>query len=117
MTRLLPMTTRARLPLLVIALAVVAPAGSALGDVRAGHSGWEWGNPRPQGHAVRALEFQGDVGYAVGDFGTVLNTTDAGATWSGVNSGVTVDLAHVAIVDDDSLVVAGSCSLRRSDDS
>jgi hypothetical protein len=55
--------------------------------VQVGSSGWQWGNPLPQGNAIRALSFAGTQGYAGGDFGTLLHTTDAGATWTGLPSG------------------------------
>lgn len=99
---------------LALAAGVAGPANAA---VVTGHSGWQWSNPVPQGQAIRALDLNGPVGYAAGDFGTVLRTDDAGQTWSGLASGVTVDLNHVAIIDENSVVVAGTCSVRRSDDS
>lgn len=107
------MRSRAILTLLVVSL---AGAPSASGSVSAGHSGWQWGSPLPQGHAIKALQFQSNVGYAVGDFGTVLATGDGGATWAGLATGVTSNLDLISVIDADSLVVAGGCTLRRSDD-
>lgn len=41
-----------------------------------------WGNPTPQGNSVQALEMVDDlVGYAVGEYGTTLRTSDGGVTW------------------------------------
>src|SRR4051794_27841703 len=108
--------TRGIITVLTAALALVAAAPLGFGAVRAGHSGWEWASPLPQGHTIRALAFRGDTGYAVGDFGTVLETTDAGATWSGLAPGTTRALDHVAVIDADSVAVAGGCVARRSDD-
>jgi photosystem II stability/assembly factor-like uncharacterized protein len=88
----------------------------AQGAVTAGHSGWQWANPLPQGHTIRAVALHGAVGYAAGDFGTVLRTDDAGSAWSGLATGSTADLDRLAVIDDDSIVVAGECSARRSDD-
>jgi photosystem II stability/assembly factor-like uncharacterized protein len=89
-----------------------APAGA----VNAGRSGWSWGNPLPQGNDLRALEFIGDRGYAAGEFGTLLRSDDAGASWKGLATGVTRDLTRIAVIDSDSLVIAGDCAVRRSDD-
>jgi photosystem II stability/assembly factor-like uncharacterized protein len=104
-----------KLALLTAAVASAAWLPPAQGGVSAGHSGWQWANPLPQGHTIRALELEGSLGYAAGDFGTLLRTDDGGSTWTGLPTGITADLAHVAIIDPDSVVVAGRCSLRRSD--
>ena len=97
---------------LVMGLAV--PAAQAA--VRAGHSGWEWADPLPQGHTINAVDLSGSVAYAAGDFGTLLRSDDGGLTWAGLATGVTADLERVTAVDADSVVVAGRCLLRRSDD-
>jgi photosystem II stability/assembly factor-like uncharacterized protein len=100
---------------LTAALALAAAVPFASGLVRAGHSGWEWGHPLPQGHTIQALRFQGSVGYAVGDFGTVLRSDDNGVSWSGLSTRVTHDLDLVSVIAADSVVVAGGCAVRRSD--
>ena len=92
--------------------AVPASAGAA---VSVGHSGWAWGNPQPQGNVIRAVEFSGARGYAAGEFGTLLRSDDAGATWTGLSTGVTAELRRVRIVGTDTVIVAGVCSVRRSD--
>lgn len=84
--------------------------------VTVGHSGWTWGNPTPQGNDIRVLEFAGDRGYAAGNFGTLVRSDDGGATWTGLSTGLTVDLVRLRIIDSDSLVIAGGCAVRRSDD-
>jgi photosystem II stability/assembly factor-like uncharacterized protein len=100
--------------LVFVALLVVAPSAPAA--VTVGHSGWNWGSPSPQGHTIRAMEFDGARGYAAGDFGTILVTDDSGGTWSGAATGVTQSLDRISIVDNDSVVVSGGCTVRRSDD-
>jgi photosystem II stability/assembly factor-like uncharacterized protein len=109
------MGTRRLTAVLVFATALLAVPG-ARADVTVGHSGWNWGNPLPQGQTIKAIEFEGARGYAAGDFGTVLTTEDSGATWSGAATGVTEALDHISIVDQDSVVVTGGCIVRRSDD-
>jgi photosystem II stability/assembly factor-like uncharacterized protein len=106
---------------LVAALACAAGALAALpalapASVQVGSSGWQWGNPLPQGNTVRAMSFAGAIGYAAGDFGTLLRTTDGGSTWSGLLSGTFTDLATVQAIDGDSLFAGGGCVARRSDD-
>jgi photosystem II stability/assembly factor-like uncharacterized protein len=93
----------------------VLPAASPAG-VQVGSSGWLWGNPLPQGNTLRAMSFAGTTGYAVGEFGTLLKTTDAGATWSGLPAGTFTDLHEVQAVDNDTVIAAGGCVGRRSDD-
>src|SRR4051812_13860401 len=98
----------------LIAAAVVAWPAAA--SVTTPKSGWSWGDPLPQGSAIRALTFTSSRGYAAGDFGAVLRTDDGGATWAGLRTGVTADLSDLALITPDSLVVGGGCVLRRSDD-
>jgi photosystem II stability/assembly factor-like uncharacterized protein len=96
---------------LLAVLPALAPA-----SVQVGSSGWQWGNPLPQGNNVRAISFAGATGYAAGDFGTLLRTTDGGSTWSGLLSGTFTDLSEVQAIDADSLFAGGGCVARRSDD-
>lgn len=95
------------------AAALPAPAAAA---VSVGHSAWEWGNPRPQGNTLHAIELAGARGFAAGELGTVLRTDDAGETWSGLATGTTAPLRRVRMISPDSIVVGGHCTLRRSDD-
>jgi photosystem II stability/assembly factor-like uncharacterized protein len=85
-------------------------------SVQVGSSGWQWGNPLPQGNTLHAMSFAGASGYAAGDFGTLLHTTDGGTTWSGLLSGTFTDLTEVQAIDADSVFAAGGCVARRSDD-
>lgn len=98
----------------IAALTVLAP--SAVGAVRTSHSGWAWGDPRPQGLSLDAVAFAGQTGYAAGAFGTLLKSTDGGATWSGVSTGLTESLTTIRLLGPQILVVAGNCALRRSSD-
>ena len=94
----------------------LTPTAARGADVFGGHSGWIWGNPLPQGHALRSLEFAGLRGYAAGDFGTLLRTDDGGLTWQGVATGFTIDLRRVRVIAPDIVVIGGGCAVRRSDD-
>src|SRR6476659_2378060 len=88
-----------------LALAVFASVTAQAADVTVGHSGWNWGNPQPQGNTLRAVEFQGSLGFAAGDFGTLLRTDDGGATWTGVRTGTTASLTSISIADEDTVLV------------
>jgi photosystem II stability/assembly factor-like uncharacterized protein len=100
--------------LTALVLALAAPAGAA--SVFAGHSGWFWASPLPQGNTLRAIDFAGNRGYAVGDFGTVMRSDNGGQTWAGLITGTTTPLRVVRVIDPDTVVVAGKCTLRRTDD-
>src|SRR5436305_14115458 len=99
--------------ILVASLLAAVPSGAA---VSVGHSGWTWGNPLPQGNTIRVLDFNGGTGYAAGDFGTLLKTTDAGATWTGVPTGITSGLNRIDVISPSSVVIGGGCPARRPDD-
>jgi len=89
-------------------------AAAAAAPVSSGHSGWGWALPTPQGQNLSAVTFSGSTGYAVGDFGTVLQSTDGGQTWSGLPSGTTSNLSIVQELDPNTVIVGGGCALRES---
>jgi photosystem II stability/assembly factor-like uncharacterized protein len=95
------------------ALAALPAAAGA--NVQVGSSGWQWGNPQPQGNTIRAMSFGGLRGYAAGDFGTLLQSEDGGTTWSGLPAGTHQNLTEVQAVDADTVVAGGGCVARRSD--
>jgi photosystem II stability/assembly factor-like uncharacterized protein len=105
-----------RLIVVLVVAASLSLVPTASGAVTVGHSGWSWGSPTPQGHTIRALEFDGARGYAAGAFGTVLVSEDSGLTWTGAATGITQELDRIDVVDSDSVVVSGGCYVRRSDD-
>ncbi len=107
-----------KLALLVSIAAAVfgAPAAHAANNVTVGHSSWFWGNPQPQGNTLNAIDFAGGTGYAAGDFGTLLKTTDNGFTWTGIATGITVNLNQVRLLDANTVFIGAGCLLRRSDD-
>lgn len=95
----------------ILTLSAVAQAG-----VQTGTSGWQWGNPLPQGNELAAMAFNGTTGYAAGDFGTLLKTTDGGGSWTGLRTGTAAPLFRVHLVDATTLVTGGPCVARRSTD-
>jgi photosystem II stability/assembly factor-like uncharacterized protein len=91
---------------LVVAAAVAAPAQA---QVITGQSGWEWGNPQPQGNQINDIGFSGGTGFAVGNFGTVIETPDGGQTWTGVVTGITADINKVSLPAPGTLIIGGGC--------
>jgi photosystem II stability/assembly factor-like uncharacterized protein len=89
--------------------ATAACAASAQAQVVNGQSGWEWGTPTPQGNGINDIGFVGGVGYAVGNFGTIMSTTDAGQTWTGLNTGITADINKVALPAPGTIIIGGGC--------
>src|SRR5664279_3899252 len=62
-----------------IAILLVLTASSIFSQ----SSGWFWQNPLPQGHYIGSAKFVNSmIGFAVGDCGTVLKTTNGGMNWN-----------------------------------
>jgi hypothetical protein len=46
------------------------------------HAQWFWQNPKPQGNTLNSVDFVNEnLGWAVGEYGTILKTTDGGMEW------------------------------------
>ena len=74
--------------------------GLVLTAVSAAQSGWYWQNPLPQGNSLRAVAvLDGKTVIAVGDAGTILRTTDGGASWRRQFSGTANHLYGVSFTD------------------
>lgn len=107
-----------RTPAIVVAalcaLTAFDASAAAAAPVNVQRSGWFWGNPAPQGETLNAVSFQGAVGYAVGEHGTVLRSNDDGNSWTGLPSGTETGLSLVQELEPGLVVVAGGCVLRES---
>ena len=81
-------------------------------------SGWFWQNPLPQGNPLlAAAALDANTVVAVGDFGTILRSTDGGASWTLQSSGTTNGLLGVSFVDANTgTAVGGSGTILRTDD-
>jgi len=101
---------------LAAAALAALPAAPASANVQVGASGWQWGNPLPQGNTVRTMAFSGSTGYAAGDFGTLLKTSDGGSTWTGLPVGTFQSLTVVQALDANTVFAGGGCVARRSTD-
>jgi photosystem II stability/assembly factor-like uncharacterized protein len=100
---------------ILLALAVLSTASAG---VNTPQSGWYSGNPLLGPNTLRDLACSGPTCYAAGDFGTLLKSTDAGTTWSGIVTGLTLDVSRVGLAGDDpdTVLAGGGCALRRSGD-
>ena len=109
---------RLRRSLVAAAAASALTATTAAAAVQVSQSGWQWGNPTPQGNTLRASDFNAGVGYAIGDAGTALRTDDGGETWLGLATGTSQNLQRVQVVTRDVVIILGGdgCVVRRSDD-
>ena len=68
-------------------------------------SDWEWGNSLPQGNRLRNIAWDGSQFVAVGNYGTILSSTD-GQTWITQNSGTILGLSDIIWDGDSSRFVA-----------
>ena len=61
---------------------------------------WFWQNPLPQGNYLNDVKFiNTTTGWAVGNAGTILRTTNGGTNWTSQTSGTTNDLYAVSFTD------------------
>ena len=78
-----------------------------------------WLNPTPQGNAIRSIDFESpSIGYAVGLYGTILRTTDAGSSWQDLSEPLLFGkhLYDVVAVGDGELWAVGDEGVYRSTD-
>ncbi|HDP97789.1 MAG TPA: hypothetical protein ENN22_01225 [bacterium] len=70
-----------------------------IGELKAQES-WFWQNPNPQGNTLRGVSFSDNYnGTAVGDFGTIIRTSDGGNSWVIQQSGTLETLFDVSFSD------------------
>jgi photosystem II stability/assembly factor-like uncharacterized protein len=114
-----PFRVRAFAPAAALALVfLVTLLSAASAGVNTPYSGWYSGNPLLGPNRLADLACAGSTCYASGDRGVVLKSTDGGATWTGILTGLTVNLPRVRLIGGEAtkLVVGGGCAVRRSDD-
>lgn len=96
---------------------MLAAAGGAGAAVSAGNTGWYWANPLPQGNTLVRIEASGGRLWAGGATGTLIHSDDAGVSWTAVRTGLLDEIRTIDAISPTSVVFAGKCALRRSDDS
>ena len=78
--------------------AAATVSNEALSD--AASSQWHWQNPLPQGNNLRGASFvDASTGTVVGEYGTIVRTTDGGNSWTIQASGTTQTLWAVSFTD------------------
>jgi photosystem II stability/assembly factor-like uncharacterized protein len=118
----LPSSLSARTRTLGLGLGVVLTAlivlSAAAGGVNTPYAGWYSGNPLLGPNTLRDVACAGSTCYASGDSGTILKSTDGGGTWTGLVTGLTVNLPRIGLIGGDAgkIVTGGGCAVRRSDD-
>src|SRR6184192_4365210 len=108
--------THIRIPLTILGLAAsyglllamhtgqarngAAPAISSKVPAGSQSSQWHWQNPLPQGNNLRGASFlDANTGTVVGEYGTIVRTTDGGNSWTVQVSGTTQTLWAVSFTD------------------
>lgn len=105
----------ALLAALAAAAALALPA-AASAVIYAGNTGWRWSSPEPTGNALTVLDVAGSRLWVAGGAGTLAYSDTDGFNWTGVRTGLLDDIRHVDAISDSSIVFAGRCALRRTDD-
>lgn len=73
---------------------------TALSSASAQEHAWTWQNPLPQGNTLHATDFvDAQTGWAVGEAGTIVHTTDGGDTWTVQKSGTPRNFSDVHFLD------------------
>lgn len=61
---------------------------------------WNWKSPSPQGNTLYSIQFnRSSYGYAVGENGTIMASTNGGASWDIQYEGVTDHLRDLSVAD------------------
>lgn len=73
---------------------------------------WMWLNPKPQGNTLYAMDFvDNNTGYAAGNFGTILKTTDNGNDWVKLNTGISDKFTSLDFIDSNTGYAGGNDQL------
>ena len=69
---------------------------------------WNWQTPRPQGNSLRSVQFiDASHGWAAGEYGTILHTTDGGGSWYEQEFARTDNILSISMVSDSEGWAAG----------
>jgi photosystem II stability/assembly factor-like uncharacterized protein len=98
-----------------IACALLSPGTASAQRVS---SGWAWQNPAPLGRVARGVVRATPYEYAIGDDGTLLRGSDAGADWSALDTGIDEPVSRLEVIDAATLVIGDpqGCATRISTD-
>jgi photosystem II stability/assembly factor-like uncharacterized protein len=103
---------------MLVAVAVLAswtalPASAVAGLLPTPLSGWLWSTPTPQGNTLREVAFIGEDGYAGGEEGTMLRSSDGGQSWETVRLECSEGSPHIQELAPQTVVV-DDCGLQES---
>lgn len=74
-------------------------------------SGWNWVHPYPQGHELKSAQFVNpELGFAAGEGGNIIKTTNGGVNWEVIWTGTSDPLYTVYFVNSQTGFVAGGYS-------
>lgn len=75
---------------------------------------WKWLNPAPQGNSLNAVDFiDNNTGYAAGDYGTILKTSNGGSSWQQIYSFDGKDIMSMSFVNASIGYVGGASQMLR----
>jgi photosystem II stability/assembly factor-like uncharacterized protein len=73
---------------------------------------WMWLNPKPQGNTLYAVDFvDNNTGYAAGNYGTILKTTDNGNNWIKLNTNISNKFTSLDFIDSNTGYAGGGDQL------
>ena len=71
-------------------------------------TGWFWQNPVPQGHDLNSVKFINEnTGWVVGEYGTIMKSTNKGINWTKQISTTTNNLYSIYIIDELKSLIVG----------
>ncbi len=71
-------------------------------------SQWRWQHPLPEGNTLNSVEFTNEkTGYAAGDIGSILKTTDGGKNWEKLSSGTDNNIHKIKFLNTGNGIAAG----------
>lgn len=72
-------------------------------------SGWYWQNPKPQGNDLKSISFlNSTTGFAVGNIGSVIKTTNKGESWFPVYFPFTQNFLKIKFIDSNTGFLLGN---------
>jgi photosystem II stability/assembly factor-like uncharacterized protein len=103
---------------LLLAVLFFAFQVRAIGEVTGPDpSQWTLQSPLPTQRGLNAMDYvNSNLGYVVGEYGTILKTNDGGNHWIPMNSGVTLEFNFVHFFDENTGIVAGPNGLLKTAD-
>ncbi|MBK8983799.1 MAG: hypothetical protein IPM38_16145 [Ignavibacteria bacterium] len=75
-------------------------------------SAWQWQHPLPAGNTLNSVDFINEnTGFAAGDLGCILKTTDGGKNWKELSSGTVNNIHKIKFINSGNGICAGKNGL------